>query len=100
MNGSTLMISRYGDRVVAIKVLNRGSTPEERVTLENRFAREVNMMSRVKHGNLVMVSTYWGRFPSSLWLTFPPSSVVTCAFWWECVAISAITFCLMEFLSY
>ncbi|KAJ7961097.1 Protein kinase superfamily protein [Quillaja saponaria] len=44
---------RYGDRIVAIKVLNRGSTSEERVSLENRFAREVNMMSRVKHENLV-----------------------------------------------
>ncbi|KAG8647844.1 serine/threonine-protein kinase STY13 [Manihot esculenta] len=44
---------RYGDRIVAIKVLNRGSTSEERAALENRFAREVNMMSRVKHENLV-----------------------------------------------
>ncbi|KAG8650063.1 serine/threonine-protein kinase STY13 [Manihot esculenta] len=44
---------RYGDRVVAIKVLHRGSTSEERDALENRFAREVNMMSRVKHENLV-----------------------------------------------
>ncbi|XP_002532865.2 serine/threonine-protein kinase STY13 [Ricinus communis] len=44
---------RYGDRIVAVKVLNRGSTCEERAALENRFAREVNMMSRVKHDNLV-----------------------------------------------
>lgn len=44
---------RYGDRIVAIKVLNRGSTPEERDALESRFIREVNMMSRVKHDNLV-----------------------------------------------
>ncbi|XVF29700.1 hypothetical protein REPUB_Repub15cG0144800 [Reevesia pubescens] len=44
---------RYGDRIVAIKVLHRGSTVEERVALESRFAREVNMMSRVKHENLV-----------------------------------------------
>ncbi|MED6146971.1 hypothetical protein PIB30_039746 [Stylosanthes scabra] len=44
---------RYGDRIVAIKVLNRGSTSEERASLENRFAREVNMMSRVHHENLV-----------------------------------------------
>ncbi|KAJ8753756.1 hypothetical protein K2173_000010 [Erythroxylum novogranatense] len=44
---------RYSDRVVAIKVLHRGSTPEERAALENRFIREVNMMSRVKHENLV-----------------------------------------------
>ncbi|XP_022761404.1 serine/threonine-protein kinase HT1-like isoform X2 [Durio zibethinus] len=44
---------RYGDRIVAIKVLHRGSTVEERAALESRFAREVNMMSRVKHENLV-----------------------------------------------
>ncbi|KAI4318946.1 hypothetical protein MLD38_032599 [Melastoma candidum] len=44
---------RYGDRIVAVKVLNCGSTLEERTTLENRFAREVNMMSRIKHENLV-----------------------------------------------
>ncbi|KAL1321915.1 hypothetical protein AAHE18_14G160400 [Arachis hypogaea] len=44
---------RYGERIVAIKVLNRGSTSEERAALENRFAREVNMMSRVHHENLV-----------------------------------------------
>ncbi|KAI7748711.1 hypothetical protein M8C21_029969, partial [Ambrosia artemisiifolia] len=44
---------KYGDRIVAIKVLNRGSKAEERVALESRFAREVTMMSRVKHENLV-----------------------------------------------
>lgn len=44
---------RYGDRIVAIKVLNRGSNTEERAALEGRFAREVTMMSRVKHDNLV-----------------------------------------------
>lgn len=44
---------RYGDSIVAIKVLNRGSTTEERAVLESRFIREVNMMCRVKHENLV-----------------------------------------------
>ncbi|CAL5389996.1 unnamed protein product [Camellia sinensis] len=44
---------RYGDRIVAIKVLNHGNTSEERDALESRFAREVTMMSRVKHNNLV-----------------------------------------------
>lgn len=42
---------------MAIKVLHRGSTSEERASLENRFAREVNMMSRVHHDNLVKVSS-------------------------------------------
>ncbi|KAF5737284.1 hypothetical protein HS088_TW13G00163 [Tripterygium wilfordii] len=44
---------RYGDRIVAIKVLDRGRTSDERAALENRFTREVIMMSRVKHENLV-----------------------------------------------
>ncbi|KAL8154439.1 hypothetical protein V2J09_012199 [Rumex salicifolius] len=44
---------RYRDRIVAIKVLHRGNTPEERDSLESRFIREVNMMCRVKHDNLV-----------------------------------------------
>ncbi|KAG5550757.1 hypothetical protein RHGRI_015647 [Rhododendron griersonianum] len=44
---------RYGDRIVAIKVLHRGDTSEERAALESRFAREVMMMARVKHENLV-----------------------------------------------
>nr|XP_027065286.1 serine/threonine-protein kinase STY13-like isoform X4 [Coffea arabica] len=44
---------RYGDRIVAIKVLNHGNNSEERTALEGRFAREVTMMSRVKHENLV-----------------------------------------------
>ncbi|CAI0474784.1 unnamed protein product [Linum tenue] len=44
---------RFGERIVAIKVLHRGSTSDERSVLENRFAREVNMMSKVKHENLV-----------------------------------------------
>ncbi|KAK7287103.1 hypothetical protein RIF29_00148 [Crotalaria pallida] len=44
---------RYGDQIVAIKVLQRGKTSEERAALENRFAREVIMMSRVHHENLV-----------------------------------------------
>ncbi|GMP86108.1 hypothetical protein CsSME_00039021 [Camellia sinensis var. sinensis] len=44
---------RYGDRIVAIKVLHRGNNLEEKAALEGRFAREVNMMSRVKHENLV-----------------------------------------------
>ncbi|XP_044484011.1 serine/threonine-protein kinase STY13-like [Mangifera indica] len=44
---------RYGDQIVAIKVLQRGSTSGGIATLENHFVREVNMMSRVKHENLV-----------------------------------------------
>ncbi|GAB2272082.1 hypothetical protein Dimus_006901 [Dionaea muscipula] len=44
---------RYCGSIVAIKVLHSGSTPEERATLKGRFIREVNMMSRVKHDNLV-----------------------------------------------
>ncbi|KAJ8898888.1 hypothetical protein K2173_008197 [Erythroxylum novogranatense] len=48
-----LVFSWYSDQVVAIKVLHSGSTSGERAALEGRFIREVNMMSRVKHENLV-----------------------------------------------
>ncbi|WOL04850.1 serine/threonine-protein kinase HT1-like [Canna indica] len=44
---------KYHDQIVAIKVLNNGSTPEEKATLQARFIREVNMMSKVQHENLV-----------------------------------------------
>jgi serine/threonine protein kinase len=44
---------RCGDQIIAIKVLHRGSTTNEKASLESRFIREVNMMSRVKHDNLV-----------------------------------------------
>lgn len=50
-------LSRYGDQIVAIKVLNGGKTSEERASLGSRFVREVVMMSRVKHENLVKVIT-------------------------------------------
>ncbi|RZC63046.1 hypothetical protein C5167_024771 [Papaver somniferum] len=44
---------RYGNQIIAVKVLNCGSNQEERDVLEGRFVREVSMMSRVKHANLV-----------------------------------------------
>lgn len=44
---------KYGDTSVAIKVLQRPETSEEQAKLESRFAREVDMMSRVQHRNLV-----------------------------------------------
>lgn len=39
-----------------MKVLHRGTTSDERASLEDRFAREVVMMSRVHHDNLVKVN--------------------------------------------
>lgn len=59
-------LSRYGDQIVAIKVLNGGNTSDERASLESRFVREVVMMSRVKHENLVKVSIIFLFLPSSL----------------------------------
>lgn len=43
----------YQGESVAVKILQRGETPEEKARLETRFAREVAMMSRVQHKNLV-----------------------------------------------
>lgn len=44
---------KYKNQNVAIKVVHRGETPEEIVKREGRFAREVAMLSRVQHKNLV-----------------------------------------------
>ncbi|KAI5078694.1 hypothetical protein GOP47_0006365 [Adiantum capillus-veneris] len=44
---------RYRDMSVAIKVLQRAPTLEEQEKLEARFVREVDMMSRVQHKNMV-----------------------------------------------
>lgn len=44
---------KYCEQIVAVKVLNSGDTPEEKEKCKSRFIREVNMMSRVNHENLV-----------------------------------------------
>lgn len=44
---------RYRDQAVAVKIIQRGEALEERATLEARFVREVAMMSKVQHKNLV-----------------------------------------------
>jgi serine/threonine protein kinase len=46
---------RYKNQTVAIKVLHKGETPEEIAKRQGRFAREVEMLSRVQHKNLVKV---------------------------------------------
>ncbi|XP_010493565.1 PREDICTED: serine/threonine-protein kinase STY8-like isoform X3 [Camelina sativa] len=46
-------LCRYGSEIVAIKVVHRGTKPDEKSSLESHFIREVNMMSRVQHPNLV-----------------------------------------------
>lgn len=48
-------IYRYKNQNVAIKIVHRGETPEEITKKEGRFAREVAMLSRVQHKNLVEV---------------------------------------------
>lgn len=44
---------QYKNQTVAIKVGHRGETPEEIAKREARFAREVAMLSKVQHKNLV-----------------------------------------------
>lgn len=46
---------RYKNKIVAIKIVNKGETPEEIAKKEGRFAREVAMLSKVQHKNLVKV---------------------------------------------
>ncbi|KAK1381946.1 hypothetical protein POM88_019681 [Heracleum sosnowskyi] len=48
-----LLTPRYKNKNVAIKVVNKGETPEEIKKREGRFAREVAMLSKVQHKNLV-----------------------------------------------
>ncbi|XP_059294223.1 serine/threonine-protein kinase STY13-like isoform X1 [Lycium ferocissimum] len=47
---------KYRNQNVAIKIVHRGETPEEITKREARFGREVAMLSRVQHKNLVKVS--------------------------------------------
>lgn len=49
---------RYKNQNVAIKIVHKGDTPEEAAKREARFAREVSMMARVQHKNLVKVSIF------------------------------------------
>jgi serine/threonine protein kinase len=46
---------RYKNQTVAVKIVNKGENPEEISRREARFAREVDMLSRVQHKNLVKV---------------------------------------------
>lgn len=46
---------RYKSQTVAIKIVHKGETPDEIAKREARFAREVAMLSRVQHKNLVKV---------------------------------------------
>ncbi|XP_071710322.1 serine/threonine-protein kinase STY13-like [Rutidosis leptorrhynchoides] len=44
---------KYRNLNVAIKIINKGDTPEEIAKIESRFGREIAMLSKVKHKNLV-----------------------------------------------
>ncbi|KAJ7539028.1 hypothetical protein O6H91_11G085800 [Diphasiastrum complanatum] len=44
---------KYRDRSVAVKIIRTGETPEEMTKARSKFAREVAMLSKVQHKNLV-----------------------------------------------
>ncbi|KAK2442954.1 hypothetical protein P8452_21353 [Trifolium repens] len=44
---------KYKNQIVAIKIVHKGETTEDIAKREDRFAREVAMLSRVQHKNLV-----------------------------------------------
>jgi hypothetical protein len=46
---------RYKNQNVAVKIINKGETLEEISRREGRFGREVAMLSKVRHKNLVKV---------------------------------------------
>lgn len=49
------LFCRYKNQNVAVKIVNKGETPEQISRREARFAREIAMLSRVQHKNLVKV---------------------------------------------
>lgn len=49
------MYFRYKNHSVAIKMVPNGDTPEEIAKRNGRFAREVAMLTKVEHKNLVKV---------------------------------------------
>lgn len=52
------VVVRYKNKNVAIKIVHKGDTPEEVVKRQGRFVREVTMLSRVQHKNLVKVCSF------------------------------------------
>lgn len=52
---SVSLVYRYRDQSVALKLVQTGGTPEEVAKRESRFSREVSLLSRVQHKNLVKV---------------------------------------------
>lgn len=53
------VLFRYRNQTVAIKIIKRGESPEEIAKRDNRFAREIAMLSKVQHKNLVKVSFFF-----------------------------------------
>lgn len=68
------LVFRYKNQNVAVKIVQRGDAPEEIAKREARFGREVAMLSRVQHKNLVKV---YGKYTSTCRRVHLPMSV-TC----------------------
>jgi len=63
------VLFRYRNQTVAIKIIKRGESPEEIAKRDNRFAREIAMLSKVQHKNLVKVSFFFFYLPTLfIWL--------------------------------
>lgn len=59
---------RYKNQNVAIKIVHKGETQEEIAKRDARFAREVAMLSRVQHKNLVkVVFVFYSTFLLTFW---------------------------------
>lgn len=56
------VVCRYKNQNVAVKVMQKGDNPEEVAKREGRFMREVTMLARVQHKNLVKVVVANGAF--------------------------------------
>lgn len=73
---------RYKNQNVAIKIVHKGDNPEEAAKREARFMREVNMLSRVQHKNLVKVSMLLNFFCLCFFVFVGAHLVFVCVHGW------------------
>lgn len=73
---------RYKNQNVAIKIVHKGDNPEEAAKREARFMREVNMLSRVQHKNLVKVSMLLNFFCLCAFVFVGAHLVFVCVHGW------------------
>ena len=59
------LLNRYHNKEIAVKIIQPGETVKEIAKRESRFAREIALLQKVQHKNLVKVSIFCVRFSTS-----------------------------------